>query len=167
MDDQRVQRLVTTRRFLDKRREPWEVVEEELPTTTKKVFARGKQGTALDTGAGRTIMGSYRITGSHYDFAPGTYSYRVTRRSVHIGSYENTNCEIDWELRHSREGTVDRIPFLLGTPAKFRGRDSNRAEAFGQPLAPLYSFGPGTIWTYFNPKRGTVRVFSVLEGLVG
>ena len=165
---QKVDKVSLTRRFLDKRQNPWEYVDEELPTTTLKLFSRKKQGTVLDSSSGLTNMGSVEFSGSFYELNPGTYSYRVTRRSVHIGSAVTYTAEIEWKLRHSREGTVDIIPFYLGTQQSNRraGIAERRTEARGGPMEPIYSFGPGTLWTYFNPRRGTVRVYSSLEVIV-
>ena len=153
--EQAVDKVVTTRRFLDKRRNPWEYVDEELPTTTRKIFSRGKQGTIIDSNSGITNMGSIEFSGSHYDFGPGSYSMRVIRRSVHIGSAQ-AQLNYEWKIRHSREGTVDMIPFYKGTLDRSH-------ELLGGPMRPIYSFGPGTIWTYFHPRKGTARVYSSLE----
>ena len=166
--NQKVEKESTTKRRLDTRKNPWEYVDDELPTRTKKIFSRNKQGTLLDSNSGLTIMGSVHFSGSHYNFAPGTCSFRVTRRSVSIGSSVNYNSEIEWKLRHSREGTVDVIPFFGGTQySKYPRSAANwKAEALGGPMNPIYAFGPGTLWTYFNPRRGTVRVYSSLEGIM-
>ena len=160
MPEPEVQKSIVTIQRFDKRRNPPEYVGEELPTTTVKIFSRRKQGTILSLGDGLTIMGSIQFTGSHYDFAPGSFSLRVTRRSVYIGSAAPGAFSFEWKLRHSREGTVDAIPFYKGSVPAYRS-----AEAFGNPLAPLYAFGPGTLWHYFNPRKGTARVYASLEGV--
>ena len=160
MPEPEVQKSIVTIQRLDKRRNPPEYVGEELPTTTVKIFSRGKQGTILSLADGPTIMGSIQFTGSYYEFAPGSYSLRVIRRSVYIGSEMSGKLNFEWKLRHSRLGTVDAIPFYKGSvPA------SRSAEAFGDPLRPLYAFGPGTVWHYFNPRIGTARVYASLEGV--
>lgn len=166
-NDQKVERVITTRRFLDKRRNPWEYVDEELPTTSVHIFSRKKQGTLLDSGIGLSIMGSIQFTGSNYDTAPGSFSLRITRRSVYIGSRPlGVNTELEWKLRHSRLGTVDAIPFFLGTQlARARLPQNSEAVAQGNPMAPIYAFGPGTLWHYINPRRGTFRVYASMEGV--
>ena len=164
MNEQKVERVSFTRRYLDRMRNPPEYVDEELPTKTVKIFSRNKQGTILSSASGLTNMGSIHFSGSHYDFGPGSYSLRVTRRSVHIGSAVTYNTEVEWMLRHSREGTVDMIPFFIGTQLNYRRTGEKRTEARGGLMNPIYSFGPGTLWSYFKPRRGTVRVYSSLEG---
>jgi len=167
-NDQKVQRLSTTFRYYDRRRNPPEYVEAELPTQTVKIFSRNKQGTILDSSSGLTIMGSIYFSGSHYDKAPGTFSMRVVRRSVYVGSIMPTrNTNHEWMLRHSREGTVDMIPFFLGTQVANRSRMTLNVEALGDSMKPIYAFGPGTLWTYWNPRSGTARVYSSLEALMG
>lgn len=163
--DQKVQRVNFTRRFLDRMRNPPEYVDEELPTKTVKIFSRNKQGTILDSNSGLTNMGSIHFSGSHYDFAPGSSSLRVIRRSVHIGSRVSYGANYEWKLRHSREGTVDMIPFYLGTRVQSSRNTLARSEALGGPMNPIYAFGPGTVWTYFNPRQGSARVYSSLEGI--
>lgn len=167
MAEPEVERTFVTRRFLDKRRDPWEYVPEELPTKTVKIFSRNKQGTIVDATLGLTNMGSIAFSGSHYDFGPGSFSLRVIRRSVYIGSVRpDVNTEFEWMLRHSREGTVDMIPFFLGTQlANVHRAREWLSEARGGPMNPIYAFGPGTIFTYFNPRRGSARVYSSLEGI--
>ena len=166
MAEPKVNRISSTRRFLDKSRNPWEYVDEELPTVPTRIFSRNKQGTILSSEDGLTIMGSKYFSGSHYDFGPGSFALRITRRSVYIGSVMPTrNTEIEWKLRHSRDGTVDMIPFFLGSRLANIRRGAWSAEARGAPMSPIYSFGPGTIWTYFQPRRGTARVYSSLEGV--
>lgn len=168
---QKVDRLSFTRRFLDRMKNPPEYVDEELPTKTVKIFSRNKSpGTLLDpavyTDGTPVIVGSIQFTGSHYDFAPGSYSLRVFRRSVYVGShatYKTTRAE--WKLRHSREGTIDTIPFFIGTRVTEQSHKVIDASLLGAPMRPIYSLGPGTIWTYFHKIQGTLRVYSNLEGV--
>jgi len=165
---QKVERVSFTRRFLDRSKNPPEYVDEELPTRTVKIFSRKKQGTVFAGTTSVINMGSIHFSGSHYDFSPGSSSLRIIRRSVHMGSVAlDNNIEQEWVLRHSREGTVDKIPFFLGTQvaADRRGLNRTDAETFGGPMNPLYVLGPGTIWTYFKAFRGTARVYSSLEGV--
>ena len=166
--DQKVDRVSFTRRFLDKSRNPWEYVDEEVPTKTVKIFKRGcANGTMIDGLSGTLSVGSIQFSGSHYDFGPGSYSLRVTRRSVYVGSVmPSRNLEAEWSLWHSREGTIDVIPFFLGTQVpNLRGVPIG-AEARGGPMNPIYSFGPGTINTFFSSRRGSARVYSSLEGII-
>ena len=156
MKEQKVERASVTRRFLDKRRNPWEYVDEALPTQTVHIFSRKKQGTMVDSSHGDVIVGSIQFSGSHYDFSPGSYSLRVTRRNASVGSIPSTNGRANWLLRHSRIGTVDSIPFY---------RAAARQIDVGDAMKPVYSFGPGTLWAYFNSKAGSLRVSSSLEGI--
>ena len=163
------QRQFVTRRFLDERLNPPQFVDEVLPTTTKRIFKRGfNKGTLIDGQLGAAEMGSIQFSGSHYSFGPGSFSLRITRREIYIGSVMPTrNLEAEWSIHHSREGTVQKIPFFLGTQVP-----NNRAVplgnvALGGPMNPVYSFGPGTIRTYFQSHRGSARVYSSLEGIFG
>jgi len=163
---QKVERVSFTRRFLDRSKNPPEYVDEELPTRTVKIFSRNKQGTIFSGTPTLMNMGSIRFSGSHYDFSPGSSSLRIIRRSVYVGSVMPTrNTELEWMLHHSRKGTVDAIPFFLGTQVPNTRRVPLGAEALGGPMNPLYSFGPGTIRTYFQSRRGSARVYSSLEGI--
>ena len=164
---QKVERVSFTRRFLDRSKNPPEYVDEELPTRTVKIFKRAYgRGTVIHGQIGTVMMGSIRFSGSHYDFSPGSSSLRIIRRSVYVGSVMPTrNTEVEWMLHHSREGTVDAIPFFLGTQVPNARRVPLGAEALGGPMNPLYSFGPGTIRTYFQSRRGSARVYSSLEGI--
>ena len=171
-DDQDVQRVSYTRRFLDESRNPPEYVDEKLPTKSVKIFARWKPGTLFDpeihTTAAPLNMGSFQFSGSHYDFAPGSYALRITRRSVYVGSTDRRNVEVEWRLRHSRLGTIDTIPISLGTYTRVYRPNNWSLEAFGNPMAPLYTLPPGTIWSYFykgRSSRGSMRVYSSLEGI--
>lgn len=159
-----------TRRFYDRMRNPPGMVDEEVPTKTVHIFAREKYGDDLDGGgvaAGAEFkFGSVHFTGSHYDLAPGSYSLRIIRRSVYIGSImSDRNTQAQWGLWHSREGTIDAIPFFLGIQAANRRAGDWKSEAFGGPLNPLYSVGPGTVVSIITAKRGTIQAFSSLEGI--
>jgi len=167
MPDQKVQRVNITRRFLDKAVNPWEYREEELPTETSKIFKRAYgRGTVVHGQIGTVMMGSIQFSGSHYDFSPGSYSLRITRRSVYVGSVMPTrNTELEWLLYHSRLGTVDAIPFFLGTQVPNHRSVPVGAEVKGDPKRPIYSLPPGTISTFFQSRRGSARVYSSLEGV--
>lgn len=164
-DEQRVQKLVTTRMYLDKQREPWEYVEEELPTTTVKLGwpqrrgakQRATQGTSSATAY---LVGSFRVTGSHYQDRPGTYSLRITRLSIGVqGTATFHGTTYEWYIRHSRVGTIDQIPF----------GEQGRVFEVGHPRQPIYAFGPGTVlWGWLSPQAGThVSLSQSLEGVVG
>ena len=165
------QRQFITRRFLDERLNPPAYTDEVLPTKSKRIFSRSKQGTIIDSASGPIIMGSVHFSGNHYDFAPGSYSFRVTRRVAACGSAA-LNHEIWWSLRHSREGTIDMLPFKQSMVPGVGGTVSTVAqsprvlEAIGGPLNPVYAFGPGTLWAYMRSLKGTARVSSLLEGLM-
>jgi len=167
MNDQKVERVSFTRRFLDEMRNPPEYVDEKLPTKTVQIFKRAfGRGTVVHGQIGTVEMGSIHFSGSHYDFGPGSYSLRVTRRSVYVGSVMPTrNTELEWMLHHSRKGTLDAIPFFLGTQVPNTRRVPLDAEARGGPMSPIYSLSPGTITTYFQSRRGSARVYSSLEGI--
>ena len=128
MPEPEVRREFITRKFIDKARDPWEYVDEELPTTTVKLPYRSLAGRKRAPQG--THTGTYYIKGTHYDFGPGTFSLRITRLSVFAGSREVT-----WRLHHSRKGTLDVIYF----PAA--GQESRLAS----PLKPVFSVGPGTL----------------------
>jgi len=166
--DQKVDRVSFTRRYLDRMKNPPEYVDEELPTKTVHIFKRGfANGTMIDGLSGTLGVGSIQFSGSHYDFGPGSHSLRITRRSVYVGSVmANRNLEAEWALWHSRKGTVQVIPFFIGTQASNRRSGDWKSEAQGGPMNPLYSFGPGTINTFFSSRRGSARVYSSLEGIV-
>ena len=165
MPEPEVSRQFISRKLLDKSRDPWEYVDQELPTKTKKIFSRTKLGTIIDSASGAVNMGSVQFSGSHHDFAPGSYSFRVTRQSVYVGSMA-PDAQLIWKLRHSREGTVDSIPFgRSGTMQAKYLRYGPSTPLVKAPLEPIYAVGPGTLWTYFQSLKGTARVFSSLEGI--
>jgi len=157
MDQQKVERISFTRRFLDKSRNPWEYTDEELPTKTVHVFIRTKMGTRIDSSLGDINVGSIHFSGSHYDFGPGSYALRITRQDVGIGSPGGPGGQCWWKLHHSRLGTIDAIPLI--------GNDRDRLTRQGAPMEPLYSLGPGTITAYMLSLKGTHRVASSLEGI--
>ncbi len=156
MAEPEVVRAFVTRRLLDKRRDPWEYRDEELPTKTVHIFPRAKQGTAIDSIAGETKMGSINFSGSHYDFGPGSYSLRIIRRTITIGSMASDG-QCWWHLHHSREGTIDSIGF--------RKNDYSPWIHHGNPMEPLYALGPGTITVIMESLKGTHRIASSLEGI--
>ena len=156
-DENKVERANITRRFLDKATDPWSYVDQELPTVTKKIFIRTKMGTAIDNSLGDINVGSLHFSGSHYDFAPGSYSLRITRQDIGIGSPGGPGGQLWWKLRHSRMGTIDAIPLT--------GNARDRLVRQGAPMEPLYSLGPGTITAYMRSLKGTHRVSSSMEGV--
>jgi len=167
MPEPEVSRQFVTRKSLDKSRDPWEYVDEVLPTETVKVFKRAYgRGTVIHGQIGTVMMGSIQFSGSHYDFGPGSYSLRVIRRSVYVGSVMPTrNTELEWMIHHSQIGTLDAIPFFLGTQVPNTRMVPLGMEARGGPRNPIYSLGPGIITTYFQSRRGSARVYSSLEGI--
>ena len=161
MDKQKVQRLVTTSRSLDKMKDPPEYVDDIIPNKTIKF--RGPMRRASARAPLGTIPGSYYITGSHYDASPGTYSLMITRVSLGVtGTTAFKGTMYSWYIRHSREGTVDKIDFA--TPGReFRQGDMKK---------PIYSFGPGTVIYGFTGDHlgngGTHVTFTqTMEGIVG
>ena len=154
--DQQVSRENVTRRFLDPMRNPPEYVDESLPTQTVKIFKRNRIGTAIDNSLGDLNFGSIQFTGSHYDFAPGSYSLRITRHTLGVGSPGGPGGQLWWKLHHSRMGTIDGIPM-----AAARGQITRDKS----PMEPLYALGPGTITQYLRSLKGTWRVSTSLEGI--
>ena len=149
----RVQRLSTTRRFLDKRRNPWEHVEEELPTTTVKLIGPLRR-TSVRAPRGTVAEGSYRVTGSNYDFGRGTYSLRITRLDLSVIGSPMLGTFYQWHVRHSREGTLGVYTLRPGVPVVQIPRE-DRIYRQGGPLNPLYSVGPGTLlWGWDTPFGG-------------
>jgi len=154
--DQDVQRVSYTRKFLDKATNPWEYRDEELPTETIKIFQRTKQGTAIDNSLGDLNFGSVGFTGSHYDFAPGSYSLRVFRHNISVGSPGGPGGQLWYKLHHSRLGTIDAIAMNNARGQLTRDRS---------PMEPLYSLGPGTITQYLRSLKGTWRVSTSMEAV--
>lgn len=162
--DQEVQRVSHTSKFLDKQRDPWEYMDEELPTTTLKLKGALRR-VATRAPLGTVAEGSYRVTGSHYDFAPGTYSLRITR--VHVAAIGTTDggfqgTVFQWHLRHSRQGTIDVLALSAGHRDVFLQ---------GGPRTPIYSIGPGTLfwgWDTFKGELGTqVTLIQSMEAIPG
>ena len=145
-----------TRRMLDRRLNPPAYVDEVRPTQTKHIFARTKQGTAIETATGAVNMGSIHFSGSHYDFSQGSYSFRAIRRTISIGSMASDG-QCWWHLHHSRLGTVDSVGF--------RKNDSSPWVDKAAPMEPLYAFGPGTLTVRMQSLKGTHRVATSLEGI--
>ncbi len=122
-------RVFFTQRALDPQQNPPADVDVVLPT--QSITLRGPLKRGRTRAPAGTILGSYRITGSHRELtAPGTYSLRVTRVSLASGSRET-----GWVTRPSREGTRDIVYFP----------NPGHVELLGRPDAPIYAFGPGTI----------------------
>jgi hypothetical protein len=128
MGEELIQRSFQTRKFKDRILDPPEFVDEEVPSLTIKLPYRGLQG--RQRAPRGTHTGTYYIKGTQYDTGIGTYGVRITRLSVFAGSRD-----VFWHIRHSRIGTVDIIYF----PA------SGQEYQLGNGMAPIYSFGPGTI----------------------
>lgn len=169
--DQKVDKVVYTRRFLDKQKNPWEYVDEELPTTTIKLKGAARR-VVTRTPRGTAAEGSYRITGSHYDFAPGTYSLRITRLSLSaVGSPPAASGSVyQWHLRHSRLGTIDVKTLHAPAPGVARSGES-RIDLLGGPQNPIYAVGPGTLlwgWDAVRSWLGTqVSLSQSMEAITG
>lgn len=155
--NQKVDRQSVTQRYLDRMRNPPEYVDDELPTKTVHLINRAQQGTIIDSNSGALNMGSVYFSGSHYDDAPGSFSLRITRRHAAVGSMDTAVGDVWWKLHHSRLGTVDMLPFQGGVVHSHLER--------GDRLAPVYSFGPGTITHYMQSLAGTARVSASMEGI--
>ena len=133
-------RIFTSRRRLDLGLDPPEFVDDILPTTS--LTFRGPERRGVERAPHGTQRGSYRVTGTFYENAPGTYSLRITRLSVFSGSREAL-----WSLEHSRQGTIDIIHW------ESPGQEYRQ----GDPLRPLYSLGPGTIsWGFIGDISGRI-----------
>lgn len=123
-----LQRQYFTPVRMDPSGDPPAFVDVKLPTVSSAFRGPLRRG---DVRAPRgTIIGSYRVTGSHYDNAPGTYALRVTRVSVYSGSRGNR-----WAIWHSRAGTYDIRHF----------EDPGQHDLLGGPDNPLYVFPPGSV----------------------
>jgi len=172
---------MSTSRFLDP--QTGQFVDAELPTATVKfawperrgALVRATQGT-IGANSGY-IVGSYRITGSHYDLTPGTYSLRINRLSIgvhggghgygapsQIGSdnFFRQGTVYRWGIWHSRDGTVDVIGFSA----------PGHVHQVSGPLAPIYSFGPGTVqWGFLGAQHSHmgshVDLIQRMEGQLG
>lgn len=156
MNEQKVERVSFTRRYLDRMRNPPEYMDEELPTKTVKVFKRKQQGTAIDNSLGDLNFGSIKFSGSNYDFAPGSYSLRIIRHNISIGSPGGPGAQLWWKLHHSQLGTIDAI--AMNNARGNLVRD-------GAPLEPLYALGSGGITQYLRSLKGTWRVSASMEGI--
>ena len=161
MPDQKVEKVVQTRSFLDKQRDPPEYVDDDLPTNTILLKGPARRVTTR-TPRGTNAEGSYRITGTHYDFGRGTYSLRITR--VNVSAVGTTNFQgtvIQWHIRHSRKGTIDVLTF----------GEQGRVLLTGGPRSPIYAAGPGTLfwgWDTFKGELGTqVTLTQVMEAIPG
>lgn len=136
-EDNKVQRLSTTARYLDWQRNPPDYVDEQVPNNTIKLIGPIRRPIARAPLG--TIPGSYRITGSFYDNNSGTYSLMITRVNVGIiGTAIRSGTAYRWYIRHSRQGTVD----ILGID---KNTQNQRITLQGDPKRPIYSFGPGTV----------------------
>ena len=167
-----VVKTVVTPRYLDRQKDPPEFVDLELPTRTVKLKGPGRRVT-FRAPAG-SVEGSYRVTGSHYDLAPGTYSLRVVRISLGVMGEGGAGTGagrggLGWRgtvyshyIRHSRDGTI--MENLFG--------QSEQRHIIGDPLKPILAVGPGTLFYAFrNPATGgmgTRVTFSAqIEGILG
>lgn len=136
-------------------------VDLELPTITVKL--QGVNRRAITRAPIGSVEGSFRVTGSHYNLAPGTYSLRVTRVSVGVvGTASFRGTSFAFYARHSREGTV--FVSLFGAP--------DQRNIMGNQLEPVFSVGPGTLlwgWDQLNPGAlGSHVSFSQqMEGVLG
>src|SRR3990167_6526737 len=155
-DNQHIQRVVESRRFLDTRHDQPAFVDEVLPTTSRNLLVLRRGRVRAPRG---TIVGSLRLTGSFRPFAghPGSFSLRVTRVSLYSGSRD-----VAWFIRHSRSGTHDIIQF----PAP------GQEVLLGGPMNPIYSFGPGTVFfgwlgNYAGSIGSKVDYSQHIEGFVG
>lgn len=153
--DSQIRRVIQTRRFLDRRHNPPEFVDEEVPTVSRNLLVLRRGRVRSPRG---TILGSVRLTGSIRPLsAPGTFSLRVTRVSVFTGSRN-----MAWFIRHSRDGTYDVIHFPSpGQETRLSG-----------PMEPIYAFGPGTVvFGWLGDAAGAIGsaydLGQFLEGYVG
>mgnify|MGYP001596621152 CR=1 FL=1 len=145
------ERVFVTKTLIDKQRNPPGPVDEELPTTTIKLRSTIRRGRVRAPGG--TTLGSYRVTGSYRELtSPGTFALRVTRVSIYAGSRG-----ISWMVRHSRIGTVDIQTFDA----------PGQVNLLGDPMKPVYAFGPGTLIYGFLEGGGTQYFLSqFMEGVV-
>ena len=145
-------REFTTRRMLDPYGNPPRYVDEELPVVSVKL--QGIERKTSERGPHGTAVGSLRLSGSFYETAKGTNSLRITRLSLFSGSRNHS-----WFIRHSREGTVDEIGF----------ESPGQHFAVGDPMAPIYAFGPGTItWGWRGDEAGAMgSAFTMTQSMEG
>ena len=123
-----INRPFTTPRYLDPALDPPAYRDFSFPTVTTTF--RGPIRRGVVRAPRGSIPGSTYLGGTNYISAPGTYSLRITRRSIFSGSRNQR-----WMIRHSRVGTVDVIPFV----------SPGWQETVGDQMAPIYVFGPGTV----------------------
>lgn len=154
--DEANERIFVTRRFFDPAQ--MRMRDEEVPTVTLKIMKRGAaKGTAIDQTLGEVEMGSNYMSGSHYDFAPGSPSMRILRRTISIGSMA-TDGQVWWHLWHSRLGTVDSLGF--------RSNAQSPWISHGGPMNPLYALPPGTVKIIMQSLKGTHRVQTSMEAMI-
>jgi len=128
------QRIFQTIRVLNPAGDPQEYVDVALPTVSVKFRGPIRRG-AVRAPRG-SILGSYRISGTHYDNAPGTYSLRISRVSLFSGSRGQR-----WVIQHSRVGTVDIQHFI----------NAGQVSLLGAGNEPVYVLGPGTVtWGFIG-----------------
>lgn len=136
-------------------------VDLELPTITVKL--QGVNRRAITRAPRGSVEGSYRIAGTHYPLAPGTFSLRITRVSVGVvGTASFRGSAYSFHIRHSRDGTL--FTSLFGAP--------DQRHITGNQLEPIIAVGPGTLlwgWTGLNPAgMGTHISFTqTIEGVLG
>ncbi len=151
-------RVFITRRFLDTQHDPPIMVDEQLPTRTVRLIGPVKRPSArMPKG---TILGSLRLSGTFRDLtpsAPGSYSFRVLRINVNIGTLDPSGSQ-QWFMRHSRTGTAIIKTFY---------KSDNRLEMVGGPLTPVMAFGPGTITYGFTYGGTAYHAAQTVEGMVG
>lgn len=163
-NDEKIQRITQVRGFYDPMMNPPQYRDEELPTKTKHIFSRPKQGTLVDSNSGAMNMGSIEFSGSHYAFSPGSFSIRIIRRSAAVGSMD-LNTDLWWKLHHSRLGTVDMLPFKQSGTLNAQYGVAQAYIDRGDPMRPVYALPPGTITHYFQSLKGTARVSASMEGV--
>jgi len=166
----------STQRYLDPAKNPPEYIDRELQVVTVKMLGAERRGAYVKSQQGTDsagpLIGSYMIGGSHYDFAPGTYSLRITRLNVGV-TVAGNNARVGtpdfgpgtiyaWVARHSREGTLMVLQFPEPAQVNLAGNWDN----------PIMSMGPGTfIYQHLGDRFaqvGTKVDLSMnLEGVVG
>ena len=147
-------REFTTRRMLDPFANPPRYVDEELPVVSVKLT--GAERIVYHRSPAGTSIGSLRLSGSFHETSKGTNSLRITRLSLGVNGPQvlgvgtpslGIGTSYRWHIHHSRDGTVDVKLF----------DESGRIEERGDPMAPVYAFGPGTIsWGFLGDQHGQV-----------
>ena len=166
--EQKIDRTIFSQRYLDRRKDPPEFVDLELPTRTIHLLGPGRRSTFRAPSG--TVEGSYRITGSWRNFAPGTYSLRLinlrlgVRGKSEAGTHPNApqyrGTIHEFYIRHSRDGTI--------FSTDFDGPD-NRTFA-GDPLRPVLAVGQGTLFYAWRLREGAgtgVTLTQNIEGVLG